>query len=107
MPRKPKGTDKSNAPTNETALNGNAAKPAAKKASSPRKKPASRKASAPKKGASHISDEAIRTRAYFIAEHRERLSLPGDADSDWLEARRQLLAELSENQTLAGQNPAH
>jgi hypothetical protein len=80
----------------ETALNGHTAKPAAKKASSPRKKTASRKKSAPKAPA-HISDEAIRTRAYFIAEQRERMSLPGDADSDWLEARRQLLAELGEH----------
>ena len=97
MPRKAKGTDKSKAPADETALNGNAAQPAAPKASSPRKRPASRKASAPKKAAPHISDEAIRTRAYFIAEYRERMSLPGDAHSDWLEARRQLLAELSES----------
>jgi len=97
MPRKAKETDKLKAPGDETALNGNAAKPAAKKASSPRKKPASRKDSAPKKAAPRISDEAIRTRAYFIAEYRERMSLPGDAGSDWLEARRQLLAELGES----------
>jgi len=89
--------DKSQAPADETALNGHAAKPAPKKTNSPRKKTASRKKSAAKKGAPHISDEAIRTRAYFIAEHRERMSLPGDADSDWLEARRQLLAELGES----------
>ena len=95
MPTKTK--DKLKALAEETALNGHAAKPAAKKASSPRKKTASRKKSAPPKAASHISDEAIRTRAYFIAEQRERMSLPGDADSDWLEARRQLLAELSES----------
>ena len=49
------------------------------------------------KATPHVSDEAIRTRAYFIAEQRERMSLPGDADSDWLEARRQLLAELGES----------
>jgi hypothetical protein len=89
--------DISNPSAEETALNGHAAKPAAKKASSPRKKTASRKKPAPQKAASHISDEAIRTRAYFIAEYRERMSLPGDADSDWLEARRQLLAELGES----------
>jgi hypothetical protein len=40
------------------------------------------------------SDEQIRTRAYFIAERRHRLGLPGDAESDWLEAKRQLLSEL-------------
>ena len=40
------------------------------------------------------NDDEIRMRAYFIAERRHRLALPGDADSDWLEAKRQLLAEL-------------
>ncbi len=39
------------------------------------------------------SDEEIRTRAYFISERRRRFALPGDIDSDWLEARRQLLSE--------------
>jgi len=92
-----KTNDKSKASAEETALNGHAAKPAAKKASSPRKKTASRKKSGTQKAAPPISDEAIRTRAYFIAEQRERMSLPGDADSDWLEARRQLLTELSES----------
>jgi hypothetical protein len=38
-------------------------------------------------------DEQIRMRAYFISERRRRFALPGDADSDWLEARRQLLSE--------------
>ena len=42
-------------------------------------------------------DEAIRIRAYFISEQRERVGIPGDANSDWIEARRQLLAELGEN----------
>jgi hypothetical protein len=40
------------------------------------------------------SDEAIRLRAYFISERRRRLALPGDAESDWLEAKRQLLSEI-------------
>jgi hypothetical protein len=40
------------------------------------------------------TDEDIRLRAYFIAERRHRLALPGDADSDWLEAKRQLLSEV-------------
>jgi len=40
------------------------------------------------------SDDEIRTRAYFISERRHRLALPGDAGSDWLEAKRQLLSEL-------------
>jgi len=38
-------------------------------------------------------DEQIRIRAYFISERRRRFALPGDADSDWIEARRQLVSE--------------
>jgi len=38
-------------------------------------------------------DEQIRIRAYFISERRRRFALPGDANSDWLEAKRQLLSE--------------
>jgi hypothetical protein len=40
------------------------------------------------------SDEEIRMRAYFISERRRRFALSGDADSDWLEAKRQLLSEI-------------
>jgi len=96
MARKAKEIDKSKPPADETALNGHAAEPAANKTTPTRKRTASRKTSAAKKPAPQISDEAIRTRAYFIAEHRERMSLPGDAHSDWLEARRQLMAEFGE-----------
>ena len=39
------------------------------------------------------ADEQIRIRAYFISERRRRFALPGDADSDWLEAKRQVLSE--------------
>ena len=39
------------------------------------------------------TDEEIRIRAYFISERRHRLALPGNATSDWEEARRQLLSE--------------
>jgi len=39
------------------------------------------------------SEEVIRLRAYFISERRRRFALPGDAESDWLEAKRQLVAE--------------
>jgi len=39
------------------------------------------------------ADETVRLRAYFISERRRRFALPGDAESDWLEAKRQLLAE--------------
>jgi hypothetical protein len=45
------------------------------------------------KKAAHPTDEEIRIRAYFISERRHRLALPGDATSDWEEARRQLLTE--------------
>jgi hypothetical protein len=62
--------------TSKTTAVGPAAKPAAT-------------ASAPKEP----SDEAIRLRAYFLAERRARLSLPGDSAHDWIEARRQLLEE--------------
>lgn len=37
--------------------------------------------------------DQIEMRAYFISERRRRFDLPGDANSDWLEAKRQLLAE--------------
>jgi len=39
------------------------------------------------------SDELVHLRAYFISERRRRFALPGDAESDWLEAKRQLLSE--------------
>lgn len=39
------------------------------------------------------TDEQIQTRAYFISERRRRFDLAGDANSDWLEAKRQLLSE--------------
>jgi len=39
------------------------------------------------------SEDAVRLQAYFISERRRRFALPGDAESDWLEAKRQLLAE--------------
>jgi len=40
-----------------------------------------------------LSEDAVRLRAYFISERRRRVALPGDTESDWLEAKRQLLAE--------------
>jgi hypothetical protein len=53
------------------------------------------KASMPREaaGIAKPSDEAVRLRAYFISERRRRFALPGDAESDWLEAKRQLLSE--------------
>src|SRR4026207_872673 len=96
MEKKAKASDKEKAPSNGAALNGNAAKPAAKRASSPRKKATTRKTPATKEEKSRVSDEAIRIRAYLISERRERLAIPGDANSDWIEARRQLMAEPGE-----------
>jgi hypothetical protein len=97
MAKKAKASDKDKAPSNGAGLNGNAAKPAAKRTSSTRKKPTTRKTPATKEEKSRVSDEAIRIRAFFISEQRERVGIPGDANSDWIEARRQLLAELGEN----------
>jgi hypothetical protein len=58
-------------------------------------KSAATKASTPREatGIPEPSDEAIRLRAYFISERRRRFALPGDAESDWLEAKRQLLSD--------------
>jgi len=39
------------------------------------------------------SEDAVRLRAYFISERRRRFAFPGDNESYWLEAKRQLLAE--------------
>ncbi len=39
------------------------------------------------------SDEEVRLRAYFISEQRREFGLSGDASSDWLEAKQQLLSE--------------
>lgn len=76
-----------------------ATKTSAKRASAPRKtatagkkrKPAARKKAAPAELA--ISDDEIRLRAYFIAETRIRDGVAGDSETDWLEARSQLLQE--------------
>src|SRR5438552_2737987 len=85
MPKKAKVSDKENASPDGTTLNGNAAKPAAKKATSPRKG-TTRRTAATKKEESRVSDEAIRIRAYFISEQRERLAIPGGSkrgDNYW------------------------
>jgi Protein of unknown function (DUF2934) len=48
----------------------------------------------PSKSTMQPSEEQIRMRAYFISERRRRFDLPGDANADWLEAKRQLLSEV-------------
>lgn len=50
------------------------------------------KASSRKKVAQPTGDD-IALRAYFIAERRQALGLPGDSTGDWVEAERQLLEE--------------
>ena len=40
-----------------------------------------------------VSADEIALRAYYIAEHRRNLSLPGDELGDWVEAERQLRKE--------------
>ncbi|PYK04652.1 MAG: hypothetical protein DME67_07545 [Verrucomicrobia bacterium] len=73
--------------------------PTSRKSAGPvrKKNPSSQKAKAtmpPEAGTTvEPSDEEIRMRAYFISERRRRFALPGDAESDWLEAKRQLLSE--------------
>jgi hypothetical protein len=52
-----------------------------------------RPANVRKKAASEISADEIALRAYYIAEHRRNLRLPGDEVGDWVEAERQLRKE--------------
>jgi hypothetical protein len=112
VPRKPKPTaeNKEASPPASDSANGSADAPKPKKKSSPaaaapkKKKPASAKKPATKPpeeaakksstaGPIEPTDEEIRIRAYFLAERRQRLSLPGDSAHDWIEARRQLIEE--------------
>ena len=77
--------------------------PAARRTSTPKSATARKKAATagkakasmpPEAGkAAEFQDETIRLRAYFISERRRRFGLLGDAESDWLEAKRQLLSE--------------
>ena len=68
-------------------------KPTAKRTATRVRKPAGQN----RKSKADVSDEAIRVRAYFISQERTRLAIPGDPKSDWIEARRQLLAELGKS----------
>lgn len=63
-----------------------------KKPAAPKKSVAKPTAAAPK-AAFEPTDDQIRLRAYFLAERRHKLSLPGDSNQDWIEARRQLIEE--------------
>lgn len=84
-----------------------AAKPAAKKTAKAPVKAATAKApkaaprakvkaavvTKPGPAAASITPADIALRAYFIAEKRQKLGLPGDSTSDWVEAERQLKSE--------------
>jgi hypothetical protein len=77
---------------------GGSSKSRQKKATPKKKTVRAIKTIAPKKASARASinepsDEEIRIRAYFIAERRIQLSLQGDSDHDWIEARRQLVEE--------------
>ena len=67
-------------------------KPAAKKTATARARSSAQKSSSAS-AVREPSDEEIRLRAYFLAERRHQLSLPGDSAHDWIEARRQLIEE--------------
>ena len=69
-----------------------AKKPAAKKTPTPAARGTSKKATSIS-ALREPTDEEIRIRAYFLAERRMQLSLPGDSAHDWIEARRQLIEE--------------
>ena len=78
------------APKRRTTVNPVKPKAATRTAgAAPKAKPAKKKAAAP----SVISTDDIALRAYFIAERRQQLGLPGDSLGDWTEAERQLLGE--------------
>jgi hypothetical protein len=79
-------------PKKKAATAGKKKKPASGKKPSTKK----RVTSATKPPAVHPvepTDDEIRIRAYFLAERRQQLSLPGDSAHDWIEARRQLIEE--------------
>ena len=112
MARKPK-TPVENKPAEEavaSSANGKSTAPEPKKktrtapVAAKKKKPATAKKAATKqpgttpakpavRRAGEPTDDEIRIRAYFIAERRHQLSLPGDSNHDLIEARRQLIEE--------------
>ncbi len=102
MPKKEKKADK---PQRKKA--GKKAKPAAKKKAAARRPAAARTratAATPARVLTRrrgkttevvgligsVTSEEIALKAYYLAERRRNLGLPGNAESDWLEAERQL-----------------
>src|SRR5437660_4275438 len=75
----------------QTSTTRKTAGPAAKKTATPRTGKGSMLAAAGRMA--RPSHAEMRLRAYCISERRRRIALPADADSDWLEAKRQLLSE--------------
>jgi Protein of unknown function (DUF2934) len=78
-------------PKKKSRAAGGAAKK--KKPAPPKKSAAKRAAASPSRSVVEPTDDQIRLRAYFLAERRHQLSLPGDSNHDWIEARRQLIEE--------------
>ncbi len=73
-------------------------KNAVSKKSKPKAGPVKKKAAQPKKIAEPkasiiFTTDEISLRAYFIAERRQAMGWPGDSDTDWVEAEKQLKAE--------------
>jgi hypothetical protein len=65
-----------------------AAKPATKKVAKPAAKKAAKPAERPATGKSFASHDAVAHAAYLNYRRRMDLGLPGDHDTDWLEAER-------------------
>jgi len=100
VPRKSKNSEQPPPPAERPTLAQNDGRSGSteKKAAATRSAAAVRKPAGQKRKAkAEVTDEAIRVRAYFISQERMRLAIPGDPKSDWIEARRQLLAELGES----------
>ena len=107
MPKKPttpKATEASSASAAKKPVAKATPKAAPKKAAAPKVKAAAVpkpakapvaqvKATAVTKPALSVTPADIALRAYFIAEKRQKLGLPGDSTSDWVEAERQLQAK--------------
>jgi len=52
------------------------------------------KSRARKKAMEQLNEEQVALHAYFIAERRRKLGMPGDQTSDWVQAERELLSEI-------------
>jgi hypothetical protein len=72
-----------------------AKKPAAPRPKAPARAPVRRTTAAPKAAPKTaagkvVTSEAIALKAYYLGERRRHLGMPGDPQSDWLEAERLL-----------------